>query len=241
MDQHPVRTELAKVDKNLVSFSCAEQDALLCPDVLYAVYKLNSEILNNNGTLRINSFLRTWAKQQSLVDLHNQDVEANKKDPKKPITHAYAAPPGGSFHMAGRAIDIDLYSLKFKGLSQSDWLKKLWDIAIPLGFNPIIDKPDMNITECWHFDYRGEWKIVCDKITTKEAVRCAILDIGNWNPNENIDKVNNMFVQSQLIRLGHYELGKADGIVGTKTKTALESVNLSFLNINKLVEVLKNT
>ncbi|MEK6880644.1 MAG: M15 family metallopeptidase [Nanoarchaeota archaeon] len=239
--QHPKRIELVKVDRSKIPFSCKEEDALLCPDVLAALYDLKKEIEKNKGTLKINSFFRTWAKQQSLVDLHNKDVEANKKDPSKPITHAYAAPPGNSFHMAGRAIDVDLHSLNFQGEAKTDWLKKLWDLAIPLGFNAIISKPDMNISEAWHFDHRGAWKIVCDKIGTKEAVKCSILDVGNWDPNEDIEKVKNRFIQAELIKLGRYELAKPDGIIGNMTKKALKDiVNVDVLNTGQLVEILKN-
>lgn len=225
----PKRVELVPVDKNRIEFTCKESDALLCPDIVDPLYKLSDDVKKNNGVLKAKSFFRTWTKQQSLVDLHAKD----------PVRYAYAAPAGSSFHQAGRAIDFDINGLNFQGIAKNDWLKKFWELAIPLGFKPIIKEPDTNISENWHFEYRGLWQGVSEKIGVKEAVKCAILDIGNWDPNEGIDKINNMFLQAQLLRLGYYEIKKADGIIGNVTKSMLKSVNISGLNVEQILMVLK--
>ena len=48
-----------------------------------------------------------------------------------------------------------------------------------------------------------------------------ILDIGRWDSKETERKTLVMFIQAQLIRRGHYTVGKVDGIAGPRTLNEL--------------------
>lgn len=201
----------------------------LTPDTHKAALAVEQAVKASGGNFVINTAFRSWAKQQSLVDLH----EAN---PKK---NAFAAPPGGSYHQAGRALDLNLNVLNFPNTPKDKWLEKLWSIIISLGFRPIIDKPDMNASEAWHFDFLGPWKAVRDNAGNATAAQCAILDVGNWNPKESALKTRNMFIQAQLLRLGRYEIGKIDGAIGPKSLNAIKALGCTESDLDKVAQWLK--
>lgn len=182
----------------------------ICPDMFEALLKLDSVVRQNKGQFYIIDLFRSWDIQAAA----RKAYETGKK-------RAYVAPAGGSFHTSGRAVDISVKELNFKDKEKEDWLKFFWDLAMPLGFRPIISIPDLGISECWHFDYPGEWTEAYDKLSYSEAAKCAILDVGEWNPSLSKEKAQKMFIQSQLIRLGHYDIGKVDGIFGPKTLKAI--------------------
>jgi hypothetical protein len=70
------------------------------------------------------------------------------------------------------------------------------------------------------------------------VAKCAILDIGKWGDGSR-DKKQKMFIQSQLIRVGIYEIGKVDGIIGDKTKSALSNLGLNSDNLNEAIVALR--
>lgn len=188
----------------------------ICEDMFEALKELNELVSKEGGNMYIIDLFRSWGVQAKA----RSDYDAG-------IKKAYVANPGESFHNAGRAVDIDVKKLGFKSLDKEDWLKVFWSLAKPLGFRPIIDSPDLSLSECWHFDFPGEdWMKAYDKLSYSETAKCTILDVGEWDPEEDSFVVRNMFVQSQLIRLGHYEIGKVDGIVGPKTMKAIEDYGL---------------
>jgi hypothetical protein len=212
----------------------AVSETYIAFDVLAPLKTLVDKITESHGVLKLNSVFRSWDKQQELRTKYEVyealTAEQKKKVPFVPL----AAFPGGSFHMAGRAIDVSIKDLNFKGIPQSGWLKKFWELSAPLGFRPIIDKPDASISEAWHFDYCGVWDKLRTKYSYNLAAKCAIIDVGNWNPNEKPDKIKNMFVQVQLLRLGH-NIGTVDGILGAKCVEALTKEKLNKESIDNIV------
>lgn len=216
--------------------SVFKEGALVPPDMLFALIELNDAVTEQQGKLYITDLTRTWALQQK-----RREDYLNKTKP------AYAAPPGGSWHQAGRAIDISTQELGFVGVPKENWLKKFWSIATPLGFYPIIKTPDLSKSECWHFDFPGkDWENAYDyadnfsndSVDNGLVAKCAILDIGAWDPNENPYKVTRMFIQAQLIRLGRYEIGSIDGVLGTKTQKALADLGLGGLGLEEIASEL---
>lgn len=203
-------------------------------DVLEPIKLLSAKVIEQKGQFKLNSIFRSWTKQQELRTRYENYEKLSAEEKKKVPFVPLAAFPGGSFHMAGRAIDVSIKDLNFKDTYQADQLKKFWDIAIPLGFRPIIDKPDSTLSEAWHFDYCGPWDNVRTKFGYSLAAKCAILDIGNWNPKESESKVKSMFVQAQLLRLD-YNIGEVDGVLGTKSKQALAKEKLEKSNLDEII------
>lgn len=212
----PKRTILVSASEFLYTKKRPEEEVMVCPDVLDALRKLRDAVEKEKGTFKINSVFRTWAKQQELFDLHKQD----------PVKYAVASAPGKSYHQAGRAIDFAIQELNFPGLPKDKWLEKFWSLYKPLGFSPIIDKPEMDASEAWHADFVGPWISAFHRLGYLETAKCAILDVGNWDDKETESNVKNMFIQAQLQRLG-YDIGKADGVLGTKSLAALSKEKLS--------------
>ena len=204
-------------------------EVLLTSDTLLSLRELDKAVKQQGGQLRINSVFRTWTKQQELFDLH-------EKDPKK---YPVASAPGKSFHQAGRSIDFDVQHLNFVNVPKENWLRKFWDLCKPLGFSPIIDKPDLSMSESWHEDHMGVWKSVKDKLGYLIAAQCAVFDCGNWDPNVPPEVIKQTFIQCQLLRLGHFEIGKLDGVIGPKTKSVLSGLGIKDRDLGLIIEKIK--
>ena len=204
--------------KERLDVSCfnnqGQQGNFICEDMAEALKILDKIVTESGGSMYIIDLFRNWSVQEAS---RNQYLSGKKR--------AFVAPPGGSFHNAGRAVDISVKELSYSGIEKDDWLQKFWDQAKPLGLLPIIKIPNLGTSECWHFDFPGEdWKEAYEKLSYPEVAKCATLDIGAWDPSEDPAKVDRMFLQSQLIRLGHYEIGKVDGVIGSKTQRVLDQL-----------------
>ena len=147
----------------------------------------------------------------------------------QPPYQAYATKPGGSWHEAGRAVDFAVFkvvdgrrvsTLGFEA-EPEDHLQLFWDIIRPYGWEPVIAKPTFNLEECWHYEFRGPWKWAYERAGYREAVKAAILDVGNCP-----DYQETQFIQAQLMRLRVY-MGRIDGVWGTKTETGLRALGVS--------------
>lgn len=230
IEMQPKRIELVAAIGFKYSQSRTVSEVLLTPDTFSDLKELEKAVVQQHGQLKIKSVYRSWEKQQELFDLHEQD-------PKK---YAVASAPGKSFHQAGRAVDFAIQELNFKDVPKEKWLEKFWSLYKPLGFTPIIDKPNMDESEAWHADHLGVWTSVRSRAGYLPTAQCAILDVGNWNPKEQISKQKQMFVQSQLYRLGCFEIGKIDGVLGTKSNIALKSLGLDSKNIDEIIGKIKN-
>jgi hypothetical protein len=201
--------------------SVFKEGAYIVPDMLEALRKLEDVINSKGGNLYIIDLYRSWNTQEKA---RNDFLKKKKKD--------FVAAPGKSFHNAGRAVDISVQELNFAGRDKDEWLQILWNMAIPLGFRPVISIPDINASEAWHMDYMGEWRDVYENVSYYEAAKCATLDIGGWDPKENSEKIKKMFIQSQLLRLRYYEIGPVDGIIGDKTNWALRELKFHLHNFS---------
>lgn len=206
------------------------ESAKCTADMKASLLELDLAVAQQNGSLHITDLFRDWKVQDEL----RKKYESNPK--KRP----FAARPGGSFHQAGRAVDIAIQMLNFKDVPKDKWLQKLWDLAKPLGFKPIIRIPDMNASEAWHFDRPGKaWDAAYKALPYDRVAKCAIIECDNWDPNEDKTKLERMFIQTQLIRLGNHEIGDVDGILGTKTMTVLNKMLLASKPLQEVAETLK--
>lgn len=222
---YPVRSK-KKLDVSAFN-NKGQQGNFICPDMFEALKKLNDLVKINKGTLRVIDLYRSWETQEESRRLY----DLKKK-------RAFVAKPGESFHNAGRAADLDVKGLNFEGVPKDEWLQFFWELAKPLGFQPIIKIPDLGASECWHFDFPGDWSDAYEKIPYPEVAKCATLDVGGWNPQESTEKINRMFIQSQMIRLGYYEVGKVDGVFGPKTNRILEFLEMKDWDVLTVAMVL---
>ena len=168
------------------------------------------------GTLGVTECYRSFAVSQRAH-------EAFKAGKRK----HYACPGGGSLHNAGQAIDIDVYHLG--GLDLAD----IWDIVQPLGFTPIVTSPDRKRSECWHFDYRGEWadfyrwaKATIRSSAYQQLARVLTLDAGAWDcaaSGWSEARMEIGFIQGQLHRIGVHVVGAVDGLAGPATRRAVSA------------------
>ena len=201
----------------------------LAPDFIEILLRVRDKVEAKGGNLYIVDLFRSWKTQAEAREAY--------KSGKKP----FVARPGHSFHNSGRAVDISLKDLKFANVAKKDWLKVFWEIAKPEGLLPIIKAPSMNASEAWHFDAPGtDWSPAYEKLSYDEVAKCCVLDIGEWHhPDDSEEKVLAMFIQAQLIRLGNFEIGKVDGIIGKKSLAALIEYEITGLELSVIAEILK--
>ncbi|GAO44108.1 hypothetical protein FPE01S_03_01470 [Flavihumibacter petaseus NBRC 106054] len=187
------------------------------PDTYNAIYKIAQAVAKNGGKLILSDLFRSRDMQWQSY----QDYISGKKE-------AFSPPPGGSFHEAGRAFDLDLGALKMR-------LSEFWKIAAQFGVIPIIKEPKSTLDEAWHFDCRGSHQIVYQYYADKHgtnfkpytaAAASAILSDGilvdAFGENQ-----SEAALQSCLIRLGK-NIGNLDGLIGRKTQKALEELGIEF-------------
>jgi len=199
------------------------------PDMEAALQAVNAELAKVGGRLVLSDMFRTYDMQlQSYLD-----YVSGKKT-------AYSPPPGGSLHEAGRALDLDLNSLRL-GLSD------FWELARPFGLFPIIDRPISSMNEAWHFDRRGSHQIVYEYYKSGNGTNfmpyaamaaSAILAIG---VQVDAFKTNQeaAAIQSGLIRLGQ-TLGNIDGSIGSKTRNALVAVGVPFTDSHTILRAVES-
>lgn len=187
------------------------------PDTKIAIEKVGAAVAAKGGKLYLSDMFRSYAMQ---AEAHNDFVTGKKS--------ANSPPPGGSFHEAGRAFDLDLSALKMP-------LRDFWDLARPFGLVPIIDQPDAGKDEAWHFECRGSHQLVYNYYHAgkgnnfgpksgpyKAAAASAIVSIGvkvdKFGANQDA-----AYVQSGLIRLG-VDIGNLDGDIGQRTRDGLAAL-----------------
>jgi hypothetical protein len=194
-----------------------ERMAKCTPDTFNAIFDIAKDVAAKGGKLVLSDLFRSYEMQ---AQSHNDYISGKKK--------AFSPAPGGSFHEAGRAFDLDLSAIKIS-------LADFWKIAKKYNVVPIIDKPNKGTSEAWHFECRASHQIVNDyylqgKGTNlkpyKAATASAILTIG-----ERVDlfgtNQKQAMIQCNLIRLGK-TLGNIDGNIGKKTQTALEEIDITY-------------
>lgn len=191
------------------------------PDTAAALLALHEAVTAVGGDLRITDLYRSVDTQRDARAKYDRWVAAGKPSPgtaafdPKTMKNAYVAIPGRSWHNAARAIDVHIDALRFPGVAADRQLDRLWDIATPLGWRPIIKAPTEGVSESWHFEHMGPWARVAARRSTEEAAIAAAQDIANGElPGEGLR------LQGGLHRAG-YDVGEIDGIVGQRTLSAL--------------------
>lgn len=187
------------------------------PDMHRAIMSIRRDLESKGGKLALSDLFRSYDMQLQA----HLDWKAGKKK-------AYSPPPGGSMHEAGRAFDLDLKSLVIS-------LADFWKIADKYAVYPIITKPDLSLSEAWHFDCRGSHGLVYNYYRDKNGTnfkpyeamaKSAILELG-ITLDDLGGKETEACIQSGLIRLG-YKIGNMDGIIGKNTRAALEEAGVKF-------------
>lgn len=190
----------------------------LTPDAAQAVLLLYDAIAPKTP-FRMRDGFRDPEQQHKARIGYLHWVSAGKPAPGSPawtpdMKDAFVAPAGESFHNAGRAIDFDIEALTIP-------LKELWDVAIPLGWSPVIAAPDATMKEAWHLDFMGPWAPVKQRLGYSQAAIAACLDIGyGYGP-----KTEERYIQAQLHRLGQ-DVGPIDGVLGKRSQAALQALGV---------------
>lgn len=140
---------------------------------------------------------------------------------------AFVAAPGRSMHNAGRAIDVWVDTLA-KHYGPDDYLDEFWAVARRHGFVPVIDEPREGASESWHFDHPGPWRYVRSARGYETMALCAALVVGEAGAGV---QTTARVVQAHLLRLGD-DVGHPDGLVGPRTRAALERRGLATLSLD---------
>lgn len=200
--------------------------AVSTPDTHMAILNIAKDLAKKGGKLILSDLFRSYEMQ---AQSHHDYIAGKKK--------AFSPAPGGSFHEAGRAFDMDLSAIKIP-------LADFWVIAAKYGMQPIIAKSVAGKSESWHFDCHGSHQIVYDYYKEGKgknfapytaAAASAILSIGvhvdAFGANQ-----QQAALQSGLIRLGK-KIGDIDGQVGQKTHGALNELGVTF-DLSKIGDML---
>lgn len=210
--------------EGLTSLTKLGKAGIAVPEAAYALKRLSDEVFKAGGDFRVTECHRDVAVQKAARAKYDRWVDAGKPPPSSPnfdaktMKAAFVAHPGRSGHNAGRSIDVHLAALKFPGVPANKQLDKLWEIAKPLGWEPIIKDADEGASEAWHFDFWGELAPLKARMGYEQAARVGAILVGHGDI-ETFEAV----VQALLLRAGHL-IGPADGIIGPKTMSALASV-----------------
>jgi len=191
-----------------------------------ALKKLHDAVLLRGGDFRVTELHRDIAVQTAARKKYDNwvaygkpapyvDGKPNPKFDAKTMKAAFVAQPGRSGHNAGLSIDVDLASLKFPGVPADKQLDVLWEIAIPLGWVPIIKEAKEGASESWHFDYHGELQGVFSRLGYEQWALCGAILVGHGDLT-NYDAL----IQALLCRAG-FDIGKIDGQAGMRTIAAL--------------------
>jgi len=192
------------------------------PDTYAAIFNIATELAKRGGRLVLSDLFRSYDMQSQS---HNDYLAGKKK--------GYSPPPGGSFHEAGRAFDLDLSAIKIP-------LADFWTIAAGFGVIPIISKPNSRLSEAWHFDCRGSHQIVYQyyndgkgnnfkpyTAAATSAILSAGIPVDAFGANQ-----RQAAIQSCLIRLGQ-TIGNIDGQLGKNSHRALDEIGVPF-DLNNL-------
>lgn len=191
------------------------------PEMAPALKALSDEVTKAGGDLRITECHRDIAVQTAARQKYDNWAKAGKPKPGTPgfdaktMKAAFVAQPGRSGHNAGRSIDVHLDALKFPGVAKDKQLDKLWEIAIPLGWKPIIKTADEGASEAWHFDFPGELSGVMARLGYEQWALCGALMVGHGDLQD-----FPAVAQALLCRAG-FDIGKIDGAIGPKSIAAI--------------------
>lgn len=205
--------------------------AWCAPDLRDALLALDAEVARRGGALRLSDLFRSAEMQ----DRAHADWKSGRK-------RAFSPPAGQSLHEAGRAFDLDLAALRMP-------LSEFWRLAAPHGVVPIIETPCATSLEAWHFERPGSHARVRDYCAApgnavrgaparRVMVESALLALGLRVPRLGGCQREGL-VQTALIRLGASP-GPVDGIVGRRTRAALEMFGLEWADPADTVRMLEH-
>lgn len=199
-----------------LSGSYDRQTSLVIPEFQYALSKLQDIVSQVGGKLFVKEAYRTFGQQTDRHRKYNTDRA------------------GQSMHNAARAVDVHIQSLDFDYQVETDFVDILSKAAEHVGAYAHLhdDKKDC---ACLH--YYGDWITLKDKVPHTELVKAMCIDAGLWEGYSS-NKLRIAFVQSQLVRIGKFDVGMIDGILGKKTQSVLDDMGLD-INLDETVEVLK--
>jgi hypothetical protein len=206
-----------------VSLAKLGKAGIAVPEAAVALKALSDAVFKAGGDFRVTECHRNVEVQRAARAKYDNWVKAGKPSPgyerwdAKTMKAAFVATPGRSGHNAGRSIDIHLGALKFPGVPADKQLDRLWEIARPLGWEPIIKPADEGASEAWHFDFWGELKGVKDRLGYEQAALCGAVLVGHGDLTS-YDAV----IQALLSRAG-FALGPIDGIIGPRSIACLAS------------------
>ena len=205
---------------NLTPLCKLGKAGIAVPEMARALLNLSNAVAAAGGDLRITECHRDVAVQKAARAKYDAWVAAGKPKPgtsafnDKTMKAAFVATPGRSGHNAGRSIDVHLGALKFAA-PMDQQLDRLWAVALPLGWKPIIKTADEGASEAWHFDYWGELTGVFERLGYEQAALCGAILVGHGDLDSHGARV-----QALLCRAG-FNIGKIDGIAGANTANAL--------------------
>lgn len=191
--------------ETLIPLSRLGKAGIATPAAAAALLQLHDAVTSAGGDFRVTELHRDVAVQAKARELY-----------EKGIKKAFVALPGRSNHNAGRAIDIHISELKFPGVAPDKQLDKLWEVAVPIGWSPIIKAPSESASESWHFDFWDDMRVVYNRLGYEQGAFAGALLVGHAGPGTSYASV----LQALLSRAGLY-LGKIDGIAGNNTIHAL--------------------
>lgn len=186
-----------------------------------ALKHLSDAVTAAGGDFRVTECHRDVNVQMAARAKYNAWVAAGKPKPgtaafdSKTMKSDYVAMPGKSMHNAGRAIDVHIGMLHFPGVPANQQLDKLWELAKPLGWSPIIKSADEGASEAWHFDFWGELAGVHSRDGYEQAAFCGALLVGHAGAYQTFPAL----IQALLCRAG-CSIGVIDGAIGPKTLAA---------------------
>jgi hypothetical protein len=206
---------------NLTPLAKLGKAGVAVPEMALALKALSDGVGARGGDFRVTECHRDVAVQKAARAKYDRWVAAGKPAPSsatfdaKTMKAAFVATPGRSGHNAGRSIDVHLGALAFPGVPADKQLDRLWEIALPLGWKPIIKQADEGASEAWHFDYWGELAGVFARLGYEQAALCGAILVGHGDLDSHAARV-----QALLCRAG-FDIGKIDGAAGARTFAAL--------------------
>ena len=236
----PTRTRLVSVHPEILSYYKTRKGdraplhtlrgGKLTPDAAEALYKLHLGVKEAGGELLVSDCYRSPEVQGKARKKYENWVAAGKPKrssdeyDKATMKGAFVSRPGRSNHNAGRAVDVAHMLAAPDDVPRKEKLDWLWDIAIPIGWRPIIKSPREGQSEAWHFDFMGPWSIVRDRLDYGQTAMAGVLDSGGGKglyarPWER-------WVQAQIHRVGAVDIGDIDGHLGKMTLVGIKALDL---------------
>jgi len=189
-------------------------------------------VADGGEPIRLTHTIRTGAAATGMRAGWERWVEAGRPGPEDPrwrrgMRMAYVAPPDGTHHQWGAAVDFDVKALSADGFDRGsdEVLMKLWDMADAHGFSPVIGHPIADQSESWHLDHMGPLRLVYVELRSmyrnayNEVARMGCALAGTLH--DDTDNRMARYVQARLA-IGGFVPGRCDGIIGPKTRASLK-------------------